>query len=700
MFLNNDLNIVDDFPALSYEDWKARMTVEIPLHHLYDGIDLLPLYTGKTWPSTTDQSGFPGNFPFTRGMKPLGHALEGWDIRQEILKAIPAEANADILEELKHGVTSIELKLDKAASYGLDADGSYGLEGVMIYHLGDLKQALDNVPMHLTPVSLDAGLAFLPASALLAALWAKQGVEDNHALGSFNADPIGAFMQYGTSTLPLDVSIEHMADLAAWTDKKYPKVKAIRISTAVYHHAGASSVQDLAYAIATAVDYLRAMAAAGMDINSAVRQISFHNAVGCLFFQSIAKLRALRKLWAKVALSFGAKKEALGSMCLSTTTSRRVMTHRDPWVNLLRNTAACFAGAIGGADSITTLPMDIGLGSSDYFSRHLARNTQLILMQECHLARVIDPAGGSWFLETLTDQLAEHAWSLFQQIEAQGGMAKAVLSGCIHGQIQTVEKQREQDLATRKVGITGISEHADIFEETLFRPMSDHETLCRVASVSLLKWQHTHRDQSALETVNSLVMQSDRPLGLLTEATFKAAKAGATIGQLSASLCCNINSDEIIQLSPLTAHPYASAFEALRNEADHYAKTHGHKRPKVFLINLGFPNEFLAKASYASHFFEVGGFVPITNNGFFEAQTAVKAFVTSGAKIAVICSSEQRYDTQVEQIAPLLKASGADTVVLAGNPGANEMKYRSAGVDQFIFLECNALDVLWGLLAD
>ena len=648
--LNNELNIADDFPALSYEDWKAQVTVDLKgasfeqklITRLYDGLDLQSLYTAENWPSTQDRSGFPGN-PYTRGMKPLGHAQDGWDIAQEILKASPAEANANILEALQHGVTSIELQLDTAIGMGLDADdpraaGICGHEGVMIYHRGDLEQALANVRLDLIPVSLDAGAVFLPAAALLAGHWAEQGIDDSQSSGTFNADPIGALMRHGSLPLPLDSTIAHMVDLAAWTAHTYPKVKAIRISTAVYHHAGAASIQDLAYAIGTAVDYLRAMTVAGMDINSAVRQISFHNAVGCRFFQSIAKLRALRKLWAKIASCCGAEKAAISALRISTVTSRRVMTRRDPWVNLLRNTAACFAGAVGGADSITTLPMDSGLGLSDGFSRHLARNTQLILLEECNLARVIDPSGGSWFLESLTDQLAENAWSLFQQIEAQGGMAKAVLSGSIHEQIQTVEQQREHDLATRKVGITGISEHADIFEAKLSHPPVDAKALRREASTSLLEWRHDHQDRTGLDSLKCLANQPNRQLGLLTGAVFKAAGAGATIGQLVAALNGDTGPHEII--APLTLHPYAAAFEALRNAAEHYAKIHENKRPRVFIANLGVPNEFLSRATYAGNFFEAGGFEPITSVGFFEPQAAADAFVASAAKIVVICSTD------------------------------------------------------------
>jgi methylmalonyl-CoA mutase len=711
--LNNELNVLDHFPAVSYEEWKAKATADLKgvpfekkmITHTYDELEVQPIYTAESWPSAGDPSGFPGMAPYTRGVKPLEHSLDGWDVRQEVLKPTPAEANATILEELKQGAHSVELKFDAAACNGLDADdrlaaGLCGREGIMAYHRGSIEQVLKNVMLDITPVSVDAGTAFLPGAALLAAQWAEGGTDAGKVSGSFNADPLGVLMLHGRLPVPLDSAIDQMVDLAAWTARSYPNVKAIRVSTTVYHQAGASSVQELAYSVGTAVEYLRAMTAAGIDINTAVQQIAFHEAVGCRFFQAIAKLRALRKLWARIAMACGAGKESIAAMQLVSETSRRVLTRRDSWVNLLRNTAACFAGVVGGADVVTTLPMDAAVGPSDELSRHLSRNTQLILQDEVQLHRVIDPAGGSWFVENLTDQLAEKAWFLFHQVEARGGMIKAALSGYINQQIQAVETRREQDVATRRAGVTGVSERAEVFEQELSRPAPDPESLRQEAAAGLLKWRRDHPDQTSLGALKSLAARKSRKPGDLTEASFKAARGGATIGQLASALSAAAGQQEIVEIAPLTLHPYAAAFEELRYAADAHAKAHENKRPKVFLVNMGTPKEFLARANYATDFFEAGGFEPVTNNGFAEARAAAEAFAASGAKIAVICSTDKRYETEVEQVAPPLKAAGARTVVLAGNPAANEMKYRSVGVNQFIFVKCNVPDILRALLKE
>jgi len=708
--IETELRILDDFPPVGYEEWKAKAVADLKgvpfekklITHTYDGIDIQPIYTSESWPSANDPSGLPGSPPYTRGTSPLGRSLGGWDVRQEVLHPEPTEANRIVLDELDRGVTSVELKLDAAASAGLDADDPRsaelcGREGVMVYSLGDLDQTLKGVQMDVVPVSLEVGATFLPAAALLAALLEERGVEGSKALGAFNSDPLGTLMRDGSLPLPLDVTLEHLTDLAAWTASQLPNVSSIRVSTAVYHLAGSNSVQDIAFAIGTAVEYLRAMTAAGLELNAAVRQIAFHETVGCKFFQSIAKLRALRKLWARTMEACDADVKSASGMRVIVETSRRVITHRDPWVNLLRNTAATFAGAISGADGIVTLPMDAAVGLSDESSRRLARNTQLILLEECHLNQTVDPAGGSWFLETLTDQMAEKAWSLFQQIEGLGGMIKAATSGWIRAQIEAVERLRERDIATRKAALTGVSAHPDVFEREISRPTPNYAELRAKAAGSLVKWRRDHRQGNSIADLGAVVAKSGRSSGELMTSAVKAARSGATIGELTSTLAAAANR-EGASTTPLAAHPYAAAYEQLRDIVDAYAGAHGGKRPKVFLANLGTKKEFLARSNYARDFFEAGGFEPVDNDGFTDAQALAAAFAASRAEIAVICSTDARYQTDVEQVAPKLRAAGARAVVLAGNPGASEAKYRSAGVNQFIFVKCNVLEALRSLL--
>ncbi|MBV8451497.1 MAG: methylmalonyl-CoA mutase small subunit [Deltaproteobacteria bacterium] len=708
--IEKELSFASEFPPVSYDEWKAEAIAELKgvpfekklVHQTLDGIGIQPLYTAADWPSDSDASGFPGFMPMTRGSEPLGHAAEGWDIHQEHLHPQPIEANKTILEDLQHGVTSIRLRLDAAASAGLDASNNEatelcGNDGVMAYSLGDFDAVLNGVRLDIAPVSIDAGGGFLPSAALLAALLRQRGVDAKAVRCGFNADPLGALMSEGQLSVSLDVALEQMADLAAWTAANYPHATAVQVSTEAYHHAGASSTQDLAFATATALEYLRAMTRAGLDFDTAVSQIAFSMSIGCQFFQAIAKLRALRKMWAKVITTCNGSEMVARATRIHIRTSRRVLTRHDPWINLLRNAVCCFAGAVGGADAITTAPLDAAIGLSDEFSRHLARNTQIIALEESHLNRVIDPPGGSWFLERLTDELAQRGWALLQQIEQHAGMRLAATSGWVAQQIGSVEAARERNLATRRQIVTGISEHPLLTEQQLVRPHLDRAQLRVEASARLVSWRRDHPGAGNLSELAQVAKQTSRTLGALTEAAVKAAEAGATLGEISAAIREVPGTDEPARAQPLAIHPYAAAYEELRDASDRFAARTG-KRPLVFLANIGTPAEFIARSTYALNFFEAGGFQVINNDGFSDQAALAAAFTQSQARSAVICSSDKEYQKVAEKTAETLKASGARTVILAGNPRANEAKYRAAGVDRFIFVRCDVLGILRELL--
>jgi methylmalonyl-CoA mutase len=711
--IDQELDLAD-FPPASYEEWRRQVEAELGgapfekklVGHTFEGIDIQPLYTAEHWDSSGDPSGFPGFVPLTRGNRVLGHAVSGWGIHQEHRHPDPADANRAILEDLEHGVTSIQLRLDAAACAGLDADaresaGLCGQDGVMIFSLGDLGRALEGVRLDIAPVSIDAGGAFLPGAALLAALLEQRGLDPAGIRCEFNSDPLGALMRDGHLRVPLDRALAQMADLAAWLTARYPNARAVEVGTGPYHHAGASSTQDLAFAVATALEYLRAMTGAGLDIDTAARQVVFGVSLGTQFFRAIAKLRALRAMWAKVVIACGGGEDAARSLRLRSRTSRRVLTSVDPWVNLLRNTVCCFAGAVGGAHAITTAPLDAAIGLSDEFSRHLARNTQIILQEESHLNRVIDPAGGSWFLETLTDQLAERAWALLRQVEERGGMIAAALDGWVGAQIEAVEAARTKDLATRKQVVTGVSEHPNVREERLTRPRPDPVKLRAEAATRLVAWRRDHRVDGALQALAQAAGDPARQPGDLMETAVRAARAGATIGQMTAALsAADARSGAApARVEPLAVHTYAAAYEELRAACDAHVAATG-RRPVVFLANMGTPAEFIARSTYAQNFFQAGGFQEVNNDGFADPQAAADACARAGAKIAVICSTDKNYETIVEQVAPRLKAAGARTVILAGNPGAHEAKHRAAGIDRFIFIRCDVLGTLRSLLQE
>jgi methylmalonyl-CoA mutase len=694
--LSPEFSLRDDFPPVGYDEWRALAVADLEgaafeqklVTHTYEGIDVQPVYTRRDRPAERDPDGFPGLPPFVRGARPLGAVQTGWDLRQEHAHPDPAVTNQAILEDLQGGVTSLLLRLDFAARNGLDPDDPAaelaGRDGLMAYHVDDLDAALAGVHLDMVGVTLEAGAAFLPAAAALVALWRRRGVGPDQARGAFNADPLAVLTRDGQLPLPPDDALTLLAQLATWTAKNLPHVTAVRVGTAPYHHAGATAAQDVAFGMATAVEYLRAMTSGpdGLDIDRAARQILFSISVGTHHFLAIAKLRAARRLWGRVVEACGGSPAA---MRLHSRVSKRVLTLRDPYVNLLRNTVAVFAAGLGGAEAITSVPFDSVAGQPDRHSRRIARNTILVLQEEAGLHRVIDPPGGSWYLDWLTDQVAEKAWAIFQEVERQGGMLAAIQSGWVGAQIDSAFAPRAKNLARRKEGITGVSEFPNVGEAPVVKPALDRDAL-RVQAVQRL----TGRDRGS----PALIALADTHQRVAT--TIEAAEHGASIGRLARAL--GFHSDLTV-LPPLTPHPFAEPFEALRDASDAWQKSVG-KRPRVFLANMGSISHHTARATYAKNFFEAGGFEVIGNNGFRDAAAAAGAFIDSAATIAVICSSDKLYPEVVPALAPKLKEAGARSVVLAGNPGANEAAYRTAGVDRFIFIKCDVLQVLREMLRE
>ncbi|MFK0133753.1 methylmalonyl-CoA mutase family protein [Streptomyces rubiginosohelvolus] len=399
---------------------------------LEDGLITRPLYTAS---DESPDTGFPGFAPFTRGSRAEGNAAGGWDVRQHHALTDPARLNEALLGDLENGVTSLWLTVGGPA--GVPVDG--------------LARALEGVYLDLAPVALDAPADLDAAATELLRLYEERGVAKSEARGTLGADPLGHEARTGVEA--------DLAPAVRWAqrcDAEYPGLRAIVVDGLPYHEAGGSAGEELGLSLATGVAYLRALTAAGMSVEAACGQLEFRYAATADQFLTIAKLRAARRLWARVAEASGAP--AAGAQRQHAVTSPVMMTRRDPWVNMLRTTLATLGAGVGGADSVTVLPFDHALGLPDAFARRIARNTSTILMEESHLARVIDPAGGSWYVERLTDELAAAAWAFFQETERAGGLRAALRSGTVAERLAATWAARSAKLARRKEPITGVSE--------------------------------------------------------------------------------------------------------------------------------------------------------------------------------------------------------------------------------------------------
>ncbi|MFG1975396.1 methylmalonyl-CoA mutase family protein [Nonomuraea fuscirosea] len=595
------MELAAGFASISRDDWRALAAEvlrksgaeagapeEVLSRTTYDGITVAPLYDADDLPG---DPGVPGATPYVRGSA----TAAGWDVRQRHAVADP-EA---VLADLENGVTSLWLVV------GPDA-----------IPVGELGTVLQDVYLDLAPVVLEAGELTAEAAEALFELAAARDVTPSGNLGASAArGPAGI-------------------ELARRCAAGFPGLRAVTVDATPYHDAGGSDAEELACSIAAGVAELRALTGGGLSAGQALGQIDFRYAATADQFATIAKLRAARRLWARVAEVCGAPEA--GGQRQHAVTSAAMMTVRDPWVNLLRTTLACFAAGVGGAQAVTVRPFDACLGLPDAFSRRIARNTQSLLLEESGLGRVLDPAGGSWYVERRTADLAEAAWAFFQEIEAAGGIAGA--GDLVAGRIAATRERRADDIAHRRFPITGVSEFPDLHERPLRRPASPEGP----------------------------PSESGAPEGGAPEEGARLREGGG----------------------PLAGHDglpvirYAEPFERLRDLADALPE-----RPKVFLATIGPLSAHTARAAFAANLFQAGGLATETSGQGTDPEQIATAFAVSGASVACLCSSDKLYAQHAAAVATALHKAGARKVWLAG-------KGHYEGVDANLHAGCDALAVL------
>ncbi|HEX7479819.1 MAG TPA: methylmalonyl-CoA mutase subunit beta [Polyangiales bacterium] len=692
--------LLAEFPDTTYQAWRQQVDKDLKggdfqkrlVTKLLDGFDVQPLYAPKAGAAGADAAGFAGLPPYRRGAVAVGRHGARWDIRTLHDQSDLAQLKADLAADLGRGARSLWLRFDATVRFGLDQDAARTgakLDGIPCSSAQQLEQVLAGVDLAAVPLMLDAGGNAPALAAMAFSVARKRGIPLTSLQGSLACDPLGAVARDGTLPHSIDVARALSVELVRFVAEHAPALRSMVVSTSPYHDAGASSAQEIAYALSTGVGYLRWLTQAGVDVATAARQIGFTYSIGGDLFLELAKLRAARLCWSKLVAACGGDAAAQNTT-LHAITSRRTKTVRDPWVNMLRTTTEAFSAMAGGADSLTTRGFDEALGPSEAFARRIARNVQVVLNEEAHVTRVADPAGGSYYLEALTDELARTAWAAFQQIEAQGGMQQALISGAVAKQIAEVADKRNAAVRRRTAPVLGVSEYANLAEEPVVRVAADQAKLRaeQVAEVTRLRAAHP---QAA--AVAPLVKARAAGHGVL-QAAIDAAAAGASIGALSAALGAGAAP---IYIEPLPVRSNAELYEALRTRCDaHTAKTG--KRPTAFLCNLGAIPQHKARSAFSTGFMNAGGVGVVDNDGFGVAQAAVEAFAASGATLAVICGTDDQYPQWVPELVPLLRQRGAREVVLAGRPGDHEAAFKQAGVGSFIFVGSDVVATLSTLL--
>ncbi len=609
----DDLRLAADFPQASYDDWRKLVDGVLkgaPFEKLvgktYDGLKIEPIY------------------PRAKGVTPISGraAAAPWQIMQRIDHPDAAKANALALQDLENGATGLDIEFQGSA-------GARGF-GVADASPETLKRLFDGVIFDAgISITLNPVLGRGNAGTTLAALIEARKVDPAKVDLRFNYQALSTMAVRGSAA-------------AAWSEMEKPFAKVVSelmergfkgpfvlADGRPVHDACGSEVQELAFALALGLAYLRTLEAGGIALDSARAAISFRLSADSDQFLTLAKFRALRLLWARVEKACGlAPKPAF----VAAETAWRMLTQRDPYVNMLRATMATFAAGLAGANAITVLPHTLALGLPDAFARRVARNAQLLLLEESNLAKSSDPAAGSGGIESLTQELCEAAWSLFQEIEKCGGAFAALQQGLIQSKVAATRKVREANIATRKDVLTGASEFPNL-----------------------------HEADVAVEDVKPVRHAGDTEAGV----TFDA----------------------------LEAKRLAEPFERLRDRSDQILKAKG-TRPRVFLANLGTPADFTPRATFSKSFFEAGGIEAIDSEGFSDPAALAAACKASGAALACLCSSDKVYAEQAIAVAKAVQIAGAKHIYLAGRPGDQEAALRGAGVTDFVFAGGDALVLL------
>ena len=701
--------LLGEFSGATYEQWKVeaeKLLKGAPfdkklLTPTPEGILVRPIYNRadvQELPHLNGRPGFPG---FGRGVDAGGYLTDPWKISQELPSSTPEEFNAVARQDLMRGQTELNMLLDVASAQGQDPDhaavGEVGACGTSVAMLRDLEVAFRDIYLDCVPLFLRSGISGLPLAALLQAYVEKTGLAPAKLTGCIEMDPVAVLAREGSLPLSLDQAFNEMALLLRHAGVHMPKMQVVGVSSQLVHDGGGNAVQELGYALATGVCYLRELQQCGIEPAQAAPRFRFSLAAGSNFFMEVAKFRAARLLWSRVLEASGLD-PALAPMRIHARTSLWNKSAIDPYVNLLRATTESFSAVLGGCQSLNVGAFDEIFRVPDEFSRRIARNTQIILQEECDLARVIDPAGGSWYVEWLTDAVAEKAWAFFQEIEQQGSVVGALDKGWLQEQVQKGARQRWQGIAQRREVMVGVNNYPNPKEEPLPAVLPDYQQIRTQRANEILSYRICAESEADAEIIESLtrITNADRD-GVVAEAVV-AAGSGASLGEITRALRHADHGKTRPVVSPIPLRRASQQYEALHKACRSHALKHG-QAPQVLQVNIGPSRMYRLRADWTTGFFQVGGLQVLSQRDFKDAAEAAAALTDCGARLVVICSTDETYATVVPELARALHKARPEVLVLvAGTPGEHEGEWKSAGVYDFVNVRVNNHEMLHGLL--
>ncbi|HET7290311.1 MAG TPA: methylmalonyl-CoA mutase family protein [Thermodesulfobacteriota bacterium] len=661
--INLTENLFEEFPEVTAAEWKAEIAKDLKGGDIgkldwkpYEGFTVSPFYTEDDLDTVgylTEQ--YPGVFPYARGNETGGN---DWKINEYITVGSVKEANRLALKSLAAGAQSLTFVCETGDGF---------ISGVPVESARDMSALLKDIPIEEVPVHFKCGTGAGGILALYIIEAEKRGFDKKKLSGSIDADPLKSLALGGSFPGGERETFEELRSMISYLENNMPYYRALEVSGYHFHDSGASAVQELAFTLASGVEYLDRLTSLDMSVDRITSHMSFSFSIGSGYFMEIAKLRAARLLWASIVEAYGARKESAEKMSIKTRTSSRNKTVFDPYVNMLRGTVEAMAAAIGGCESLNVLPLDAVYERPDEFTRRLARNTQLILKHESYLDRVTDPSGGSYYIEKLTDSLADSAWELFGKIEGMGGLADALKAGFVQEEIQKTRNERDRDIASGRAILLGTNQYPDLGEKG---PKKKGDV---IPKKPLRAGKEKQSGTLSMKEYIDYLKGKKSYLGDILPDNPGAAGAG---------------------VEPL--HPYRGGvpFEELRLAALKHRKETG-VTPSVFPLPVGNPSMRNARAAFTANFFGCAGFKITDNTGFNTADEGVKAALKSKSKIVVICSSDKEYPELAPVICAGLKEKNPEIkVIIAGNPKEHADALKASGIDDFIHARSNMLQIL------
>ncbi|KAF0195124.1 MAG: methylmalonyl-CoA mutase [Bacteroidetes bacterium] len=618
--------ILSEFPGVSTTEWEAKITEDLKgadyekklIWKTAEGFSIKPYYRAEDLEGLKDQmNSLPGVFPFLRG---TNTEKNDWEICQSIETPDPVTANAQAIDAVTRGATALSLNAQNLTG---SAEVTKMLKGV---NAGENSLHFNSSRSYIQFMGwLEEGLK-------------STGTDVKKVRGSVDFDPISYLLLKGNFHYSQEEDLLEAVDLIDLAEKDMPGFRVITVNGQYFHNSGSTLVQELAFALASGNDYLAFLTGKGLSIDQAASRIVFAFTTGSNYFPEIAKLRAARMLWARIVEQYKPANPESAKMHIHATTANWNKTIYDPYVNLLRTTTEAMSAAIGGADLITVLPFDLDYKEPDDFSLRIARNQQIILKEESSLEKVVDPAAGSYYIESLTAAFADAAWKLFLEVEEKGGMIEAIKTGFVQDRVNESAKQRRAEIASRKTIVLGTNQYPNTSENVL---------------------QRIQVEEEAGETEETEI-------------------PGLTPKYLTISIFRGTDDFEDLRL----------ATEIWENE--------GNKRPHVFLLTIGNLAMRKARAGFSTNLFGCAGYKVTDNAGFSTVEEGVKDALKAEADIVVLCSSDEEYAEIAPLAATLLKKANPEVqVVVAGYPKEIVDSLKAAGVDEFIHVRTNVLDTLY-----